>query len=608
MADEAAPEATARPSAGGRRPLRLLFRAPSLPASAGLIVGFALLAGAAVWLPGLSIQNYAIAIVAVFLLPALLAAAATPGLARAFGGAFSAHRSFLLASMALGLSAALALLWRLLSVSGSPEIPPTPIELLFLLGPVLWFRHMGLFGVSEPRHARSLPPALLQPVLSAVGIYYLYGPTPLHVGLTVTFLALGFACVLLLIRSADRPLRREFQTSGVALIRPLLDHVNLRDPGATDVLERFFDRFTVTADLRVRLIGFRSGSRWKATIALPTVHPGPFAALGASDLPRKVADRLGPAAGMVLVPHTPCDHDLDLPTSTELERVQRAIAEAFAGLSPTSPGRSSPLLAPSPGSFARAQLLGGVAVVVATQAPAPTDDIAFAVADRVDRENRRAAGPPLALIDAHNSYIEDEGDLSYGTPAAEKFAADVVAAVAAAVERSGDGPVELGVASRAGFSVLRDGIGPAGIRVLAVRAAGSTTAYVLIDGNNLVHGLRARLLEPLGGLVDAAEVMTTDNHIVHEVDGGVNPVGERIPQERLSRLVQELVRAALQDLQPVQVCTAERSIPGVRVLRPAWTARLLTSLGDTVSMFAHSLATTLLLLLTSSLVVAVAFR
>jgi hypothetical protein len=43
-------------------------------------------------------------------------------------------------------------------------------------------------------------------------------------------------------------------------------------------------------------------------------------------------------------------------------------------------------------------------------------------------------------------------------------------------------------------------------------------------------------------------------------------------------------------------------VPSVKVLGPGFTARLLTSLGDTLSMFEYMLAATLLLLLTGSLV------
>jgi len=68
------------------------------------------------------------------------------------------------------------------------------------------------------------------------------------------------------------------------------------------------------------------------------------------------------------------------------------------------------------------------------------------------------------------------------------------------------------------------------------------------------------------------------------------------------------VRAALADLGPVEVRYGSREVVGVRTLGPGFTARLLTSLGDTLTMFQNMSVATLLLLLTGSLVVVFAFR
>jgi hypothetical protein len=69
-----------------------------------------------------------------------------------------------------------------------------------------------------------------------------------------------------------------------------------------------------------------------------------------------------------------------------------------------------------------------------------------------------------------------------------------------------------------------------------------------------------------------------------------------------------VVEAAVQDLSPVTVRFGEQEVTDVPVLGPGYTTRLLTSLGDTLSMFTHMFAATLLLLLTSSLVVLLALR
>ncbi|HTT35599.1 MAG TPA: DUF2070 family protein [Thermoplasmata archaeon] len=599
MAGESArPVRASAPNGAGRA--RYIFRVPPPATVAGLLVVAVGAAAAIAWLPAGYPEPFVEGLVLVFAIPAAAAALLTPPLARALGGAMLYRRSLFLALTGTVVMGSLLALERLLDlVPAFAHVAPAT-QILFVVGPLLWVRHMSLFGISRPSHARSLPASILPPLLVVVGVGVLYGFGAGLVEGAATFFLLGFAASLLLLRAADRPLRREFGISGVSLIRPLLDHVNERDPGATATIESFFGRFALPADLRLTIVAFDAGGSTKATIVLPTVHPGPFAALGASDLPRKMGEALGPRAGTVFVPHTPCNHDLDLPTSREVDRVGAAAKALFAGLPSPGPARASPLVEGRPGGLARAQTLGDVTLLFVSRAPEPTDDIDFSVADQLHRES--APGRVLAVVDAHNSYVEGEGDIVYGTPAATTLLSDGAAAIAAAARATVPGTIEVGRAVTDGYSIGTQGIGPHGIRVLAIRAAGTTTAYVLIDGNNLVRGLRARVLAPLGDLVGAAEVMTTDNHVVHEVDGGINPVGERYPIHRLAADVRSTVERAVADLTPVSVRAGEVGIPSVPVLGPGWTARLLTSLGDTVSAFTNALLMSFLLLLASSAV------
>ena len=585
----------------------VLFRAPSPPATYGLMALASAALAALLWLPdvGRFLEGFLLA----GLLPAFVAAAATTPLCAALGGRFEFHRSAFLTLSVMVILVALAAAWRF-ALFVVPNVVPGTVYLgVFLVGPALWFRHSTLYGVSRASHSSMLVPSLLQPVLYLAGFFFIDPPTWLLLFESVAFLALGFVLAVALIRASDRPLRREFGVSGVSLIRPLLDHVGRRDPEATKALEGFFLRGAIPADVSARVITFVNDRGAKATVALPTVHPGPFAALGSSDLPHKLSQKLGSSAGTVFVPHTPCDHDLDLPSDAEVERVAAATREVLSSLA-TGPAlsRSSPLVSPYEGSLARAQLLGNVVLVLITQAPRPTDDIAFSVADRIVREVGQDGGPAVVLADAHNSYVEGEGDILYGTPIAEKLVADSKAAIRAAVAAARDGPIEAGVGARQGYSIGQDGIGPEGIRALVIRSGGTTTGYVVIDGNNLVVGDRDPIVRSLLERVGVAEVLTTDNHVVHEVDGGINPVGERYSRESLIRDSRTVLDQALSDLGPVTVRYGEKKVPGVRVLGPGHTARLLTSLGDTMSMFTHMLVATLLLLVTSSLVILLALR
>jgi putative membrane protein len=253
-------------------------------------------------------------------------------------------------------------------------------------------------------------------------------------------------------------------------------------------------------------------------------------------------------------------------------------------------------------------VLGEAVLAVISQAPAATDDIDYAIVDPFYGREFAGERPVLAFVDAHNSYDNDTGDITYGSPVHRRLARDLEEAVAAALAAARPGPIRIGTAVRGGYSVAAHGIGSQGIRVLAVEAAGARTAYVLIDANNLLVGFRRQILDALADRVDAAEVMTTDNHVVHEVDGHVNALGERYPADRLLEDIRWTVDRALAELTAVAVAAGAAPVPAVRVLGPGYTTRLLTSLHDTLDIFRSALLISFLLMVTASAALVVLVR
>lgn len=133
-------------------------------------------------------------------------------------------------------------------------------------------------------------------------------------------------------------------------------------------------------------------------------------------------------------------------------------------------------------------------------------------------------------------------------------------------------PLRLGVAWDRTEWQLQHGIGPLGVRVAVVETDGQRTAYVLVDGNNMVPGLRDRIVETitthpqrvtfaadgrgegettLDASIDAAEVMTTDTHVVNTVEA-TNQIGSAISHDALVDLIVRLTEAAVDDLEPVE--------------------------------------------------------
>jgi putative membrane protein len=109
------------------------------------------------------------------------------------------------------------------------------------------------------------------------------------------------------------------------------------------------------------------------------------------------------------------------------------------------------------------------------------------------------------------------------------------------------------------------------------------SAYILFDGNNMEMGLREKIKKAVAGMVDEAEVLTTDNHAVNATIGGFNPVGLRMDSEGLVSDVKNLVISAIADLEEVQVGMSSGLVKKVRVFGHENVARLSSVVNSTMA-------------------------
>jgi putative membrane protein len=154
-------------------------------------------------------------------------------------------------------------------------------------------------------------------------------------------------------------------------------------------------------------------------------------------------------------------------------------------------------------------------------------------------------------IDAHNSIN--------GSPNVENYVDSIKSTALTAIDKAlGERciPFEVGTANIVpeDFSI-KDGLGPGGISVIVVKVGDQKSAYITIDGNNMVSGLRERILVNLKGIdIEEGEILTTDTHMVTSVvltKRGYHPVGEAINQETLISYIREATLTALRNLEPV---------------------------------------------------------
>jgi len=425
----------------------------------------------------------------------------------------------------------------------------------------------------------------------------------------VDFALLGILCVLyavavwVFLAVIDRPWRRSLDVSVLDFIGGFVGYI----AEGTRELENFFEAIGEEALVPVTVCSFRrfDGSE-KARFVLAMVHPGPMGEIGGGNLPERVARD---AEGLAFPPHATAGHDFNLVTEREVDAVLESADRAAANVEytdrATAGGRSR-----SGEATVLGQRFGDDVLLASSYAPNFADDVDYAVGLAAGGEARAQGARRVMLIDAHNSNNGLEaGDLGHVVPGSQRSfdLMEATGRVANALRDAPESAPKLGVAWDRTPWDPREGIGPLGVRVAVLEVGDERTGYVLIDGNNMEPGLRDRILARLGvradeegkaasnsepeagpdpmaptanggaaaertasdgagarhgptdaetgdagTLLDSAEVMTTDTHIVNTVDS-TNQVGAALPPEELLDLIAELTREASRDLEPVEV-------------------------------------------------------
>jgi putative membrane protein len=243
-----------------------------------------------------------------------------------------------------------------------------------------------------------------------------------------------------------------------------------------------------------------------------------------------------------------------------------------------------------------AQKFGNGTVYVHTSSPDSTDDIDYPTGESIIKKAEFETKQKSLFIDAHNCLEPGTGVTFFGSKKANNML-ELVSKLNKKLRASPNYTINTGFANYTKFRVSQ-GIGPAGVQVLVIncetgvkKARKHYNAYILIDGNNMVPGLRERILKALFKTtkVDDAEVFTTDNHVVNATMGGYNPVGLKLDHGRLIDQVCQLVKEAIHNCKPSEVGVNSGIVKNIRIFGQNTIMRLSTTINSTISIMRSSL-------------------
>jgi len=336
--------------------------------------------------------------------------------------------------------------------------------------------------------------------------------------------------------------------------------------GLEKPLEEILEQLGIEREVKVSMIAFRTGERMKAAIVVPGIHPGPFRNVGSSAIPSLIQKALEEKLGCIVsVPHGISGHELDLSSQHQNQRVLKRIIEAseFGAFNPYA---TPTLSLRKDNATVNCQIFGDCALLTLTLAPETMEDLPLELDDFITQKAKAIGVTGTIVIDAHNSI---QGPFNL-----EEAVSSIKEAVPSALDKAislTQSRFEVGAAEivMEHFGI-KDGIGPGGICVVIVKVGDQKTAYVTLDGNNMVSGLREKMLSSLKELeVDCGEILTTDTHIVNAVvmaDRGYRPVGEVIDHDKLIKHTKMAVTEALENIEPAAASWLQVNIHGVRTI------------------------------------------
>jgi putative membrane protein len=474
---------------------------------------------------------------------------------------------------------------------GAPELW---IRFFFLgFSGALILRLLVLSITSFAGFGRTLFSSLLQPALVVVPIFFMGSAIGYNLGLQILVFALTSVSVSLLSVFAFKYFMDRVGTGTLGIASSVLFKAFLANWTEDHIapMENFFEKLGSKQDVKVSLLTFRAGEKIKAVIVVPALHPGPFKNLGSSLLPSLIQTTIQDRFDCVVsAPHGLVGHELDVSTQSENQRVVQSILE-FVGISSTYSKATPMVRTESDDAKASCQLFGDCAFLTLTTAPKTIEDLPPELNSLIVSEADKL-GLHVLAIDAHNSM----GGSFDRDSAVKSFSKASVDCLEKALKTK-NSRFKVGAATVVPREfTVQDGMGPGGISVIAVEVDDQKVAYVTIDGNNMVSGLRDKILSTLKELgIDDGEVLTTDTHSVCGMirsERGYNLVGEVIDHLKLISYIKDATIHALDNMESVEASWRTEVIPNVKVIGEQQITEL-TVLADKTTQRAKRLAVSL---------------
>jgi len=430
----------------------------------------------------------------------------------------------------------------------------------FLIGlfTIIPLRSIVVFSLSSKSNLRKIIFSLLQPLISTLTASFLL-VSELIVILEAFILAITLSIIplMFLLRFIEWQGKRIIKVSPLRIFKAfLVDWLDRKN----EMFETFLKEIGAESEIEVTLIRFDSkrSSETKGIIAISNFHPGPFLDVGSSMLPYLIQNKFETKNLAVFVPHGISGHENNLVSQEDNTKVISTIKIMLRDCEPSNMVSTFKTIEVGSAKV-NAQIFGKCLLLTLTQSPKDMEDIPIELGKEIASMAKNKF-KHVGIIDSHNC-INDARMFS------EEELNDLRSAAYEAIESSSatEKKVEMGVAKH-NFENIdpRQGVGPGGVRIFLFKNFDQLIAYIIIDANNMIKGLREKILTSLTDIgIDGGEIMTTDTHVVNglvRAKLGYYPFGEILNHDNIVNSIKKTVKDARENLEEVTICSSSKNV------------------------------------------------
>ncbi len=529
----------------------------------------------------------------IFIIPTILAATTLP-LLKGYQEEINFRQSTLLAVVSLGAMAFLTVIYKYSSID-------TKILLITVYAVPISFRYLIIRATFISHVLKALPYSMLQSVIALPLIHFYFDLNVFDLIFFSLILLLGLTSVTALIAVVNIPFLKDFGISTMDMMRISFQVLKGKEVGE-EQLEEVFKRTSIKGDVKYTVFSFKNEAGPKALFIIPCLHPGPVKGIAGSRLTEILSEELEEDYGDVFTFHGPSTHVQNPIKEDDCKLLSDDIRANIGKLDYTSTG--SPYNISHHNMIGGAQIYGDGILLTASFSPQPTEDIDSPVAEIIALKAATHGFNKIGLLDSHNCVKRGAMEVYYPSRRYIRLSENM-SRLMDGIKDIPKGILYMGVASKKGFKKSK-GISGEGIKVAVFEINGKKNAFVLIDGNNMVQGLREAIQEEITDLVEDSEVMTSDSHEVNTLTQDYNPVGENMPHDEIIDNVREVTEMAIDDIQPVEVGADVGELKNFSLMGPIGSNRL-NAVAETIYQMApfiismsfviQALATTLIILM-----------